>query len=92
MGSIGSDIAIESSDISITDDKISKISFLKKVAKYNYFVVLTNIIVSILVKVIIMILAIVSDVSLWLAIFGDVGILILSLLFALTIRLIKNNK
>lgn len=92
MGSIGSDIAIESSDISITDDKISKISFLKKVAKYNYFVVITNIIVSILVKVIIMILAIISDVSLWLAIFGDVGILILSLLFALTIRLIKNNK
>lgn len=92
MGSIGSEIAIQSSDVSITDDKISKISVLKRISKYNYFIVLLNIIFSILVKISIMILALTIELNLWIAIFADVGMLILCLLFALSIRNIKFNK
>ena len=92
MGKLGSDVAIQSSDVSIQDDRISKISLLKNIAKYNYFVVMTNIIVSILVKVVIMILAITGIGNLWVAIFADVGMLILCLLNSLTITISKNKK
>ncbi len=91
MGRLGSDVAIESSDVSIQDDKISKISLLKSIAKYNYFIVMTNIIASILVKIVIMILAISGYGNLWIAIFADVGMLILCILNALTITFKKYN-
>ena len=92
MGRLGSDVAIQSSDVSIQDDRISKISLLKNIAKYNYFVVMTNIIVSILVKVVIMILAITGIGNLWVAIFADVGMLILCLLNSLTITITKKKQ
>ena len=92
MGKLGSDVAIQSSDVSIQDDRISKISLLKNIAKYNYFVVMTNIIASILVKVVIMILAITGIGNLWVAIFADVGMLILCLLNSLTITISKKSK
>ena len=92
MGRLGSDVAIQSSDVSIQDDRISKISLLKNIAKYNYFVVMTNIIVSILVKVVIMILAITGIGNLWVAIFADVGMLILCILNSLTITISKKSK
>ena len=92
MGKLGSDVAIQSSDVSIQDDRINKISLLKNIAKYNYFVVMTNIIASILVKVVIMILAITGIGNLWVAIFADVGMLILCLLNSLTITISKKSK
>jgi Cd2+/Zn2+-exporting ATPase len=87
MGNIGSDVAIQTSDIVILDDDISKIAFLKKLSRINNLIVYSNIIAAILVKVIVMILAIVlpNGIPLWLAIFADVGMLILCILHSLTL-------
>ena len=85
MGSLGNDVAIESSDIVINDDTISKVNDLIKISKKTTRIVKQNIIFSIGVKVIIMILAILGLSNMLLGIFADVGVMILAVLNSIRI-------
>lgn len=88
MGGIGSDLSIDSADVVISNDDLSKIPFLIKIAKRTNKIAKQNIIVSLLVKLIIGVLALVGlSTSLYLAIGADVGILILAILNSMRNRL-----
>ena len=90
MGSIGSDVAIESSDIDINDDNIEKINTLLKVSKKTTNIVKQNIIFSIGVKVLVMILSAIGFANIILGIFADVGVMILAVLNAIRILRVKS--
>jgi len=95
MGVLGSDSAIEASDIVVLNDNLTSIPKLIKIAKKTRKLVVENIIISIGIKVAILVLALISNlfksftVPMELAIFGDVGVLILVILNALRALKIK---
>lgn len=92
MGALGSDAAIEASDVVIMNDDLNKIPAAIKIAKKTMGVVWQNIAVSLLVKFGIMALAVPGIANLWLAVFGDVGVLFLAVLNALRLSLFKREK
>ena len=77
MGSIGSDAAVEASDVVLMDESPLKIYELICIAKRTMTVVYINIIVSIFVKLLVLILSAVGISNMGLAVFADVGVLIL---------------
>lgn len=83
MGGVGSDAAIEASDIVLMHDNLSSLLTAKKIAKKTMAIVYENIIFAIGVKIAILILSIFGLASIWLAIFGDVGVALLCVLNAL---------
>ncbi len=86
MGAAGSDVAIESADISLMHDDISKINYLIDLSKKTMDVVKENISVSIIVKTSFAILAVFGLVTLWMAVaFGDMGLSLAVILNALRI-------
>ena len=92
MGLIGSQAAIEASDVVIMNDDLSCINKLKKLAKRTIYIVYENMIFSIGIKVLILILTttgILGQFAMWLAIFGDVGVTLICILNALRINKIK---
>lgn len=89
MGVIGSDAAIEASDVVIMTDEISKVSKAINISKKTMRIVRENIILAIAVKVAILILASIGVADMWAAVFADVGVSFLAILNAL--RLLKNN-
>ena len=90
MGGVGSDAAIEASDIVLMHDNLHSLLLAKKIAKKTMIIVKENIIFAITVKVAILILSIFGLASIWLAIFGDVGVALLCVLNALRSGRIKN--
>ena len=89
MGAMGSDAAIEAADVVLMDDNINKIKDSIHLSKKTMKIVYENIIFSIGVKVIIMILALFNIANMWIAVFGDVGVLILAVLNSLRTMRIK---
>lgn len=87
MGAIGSDAAIEASDVVIMTDEISKVSKAINISKKTMRIVRENIILAIAVKVAILILASIGVANMWAAVFADVGVSFLAILNAL--RLLK---
>ena len=87
MGAIGSDAAIEASDVVIMTDEISKVNDAINIAKKTMKIVKENIIFAIGVKVGILILVSIGIVDMWAAVFADVGVSFLAILNAL--RLLK---
>lgn len=87
MGAIGSDAAIEASDVVIMTDEISKVSKAINISKKTMRIVRENIILAIAVKVAILILASIGVADIWAAVFADVGVSFLAILNAL--RLLK---
>ncbi len=86
MGSAGSDVAIETADIALMNDDISKIYYLISLSKKTMAVVKENVTVSILVKGSFAIFAVMGFVSLWMAVaFGDMGLTLLVIVNALRI-------
>ena len=85
MGGIGSDATIEASDIVLMQDKLEKLVDVIKISKTTKKIVLTNIIFAISFKVIMLILSIFGITPIWLAIFADVGVTLLSVLNSLRI-------
>lgn len=82
MGAMGSDAAIEAADIVLMDDKPSKIGDAIKIARKTMRIVWQNIVFAIGVKIVIMILALpfIGIATMWLAVFGDVGVSVLAIL------------
>ena len=83
MGGVGSDAAIEASDIVLMHDNLTSLKIAKQIAKKTMRIVYENIIFAIGVKVIILILSIFGLAPIWLAIFGDVGVALLCVFNAL---------
>ena len=83
MGALGSDAAIEAADVVLMDDHLSKIPEAIRIARKTMRIVTENIVFSILVKVAIMVLGALGLVGMRVAIFGDVGVLILAILNSL---------
>ncbi|MCE5196764.1 MAG: cadmium-translocating P-type ATPase [Negativicutes bacterium] len=80
MGALGSDAAIEAADVVIMTDEPSKIATAIKISKKTLAIVYQNIILAISIKVIVLILSALGIVSMWAAIFADVGVMILAVL------------
>ena len=78
MGGVGSDSAIEASDSVIMDDDINKIPRAISIAKKTEVIVKENIILSLLVKAIVFILALMGVANMWVAVFADTGVSLLA--------------
>ena len=79
MGGVGSDAAIEASDIVIMDDKLSKILSAISISKKTKAIVIQNIIFALGVKILILILGIGGHATMWEAIFADVGVALIAI-------------
>lgn len=86
MGGVGSDAAIEASDIVLMDDNLNGIVEAKKVAKKTMRIVYENIIFALGVKIIILILSAFGITNMWIAVFGDVGVAVLAILNAMRVN------
>lgn len=89
MGGIGSDATIEASDIVLMKDDLSHLADAIKISKITKEIVMSNIIFSIMFKVIMLVLAILGITPIWLAVFADVGVTIISVLNSLRIFIKK---
>ena len=90
MGKVGSDAAIEASDIVLVSDNLSNLPKAKKIAKGTRSIVFQNIIGSLAVKFGIMALDVaIAGFPMIVAIFADVGVMLLAVLNALRVKLIK---
>ena len=89
MGALGSDAAIEAADIVLMDDDPLKISKAIKIARKCIRIVYENIYFAIGIKVICLILGAVGIANMWVAIFADVGVMILAVLNAIRTLFVK---
>lgn len=89
MGVAGSDAALETADITLMADDLSKLAFTIRLGRRTLRVIKQNIAFSILVKTAILMLVIPGQLSLWLAVLGDMGTSLLVTLNGL--RLLKND-
>jgi Cd2+/Zn2+-exporting ATPase len=80
MGSLGSDAAIEAADIVIMDDDLRKISTVMRIARKTVRIVRENIVFALGVKLIILVLGALGLTTMWLAVFGDVGVAVIAIL------------
>ena len=83
MGAMGSDAAIESADIVLMDDNPVKIAKAVMISRKTMQIVKENIVFSLAVKVLILVLGAFGIANMWLAVFGDVGVLVLAILNSL---------
>lgn len=85
MGKIGSDATVDASDIVLMNDDLSSITKAIKISKLTKRVILSNIIFAISFKLLMLILAIIGITPIYLAVFADVGVTLLSVLNSLRI-------
>lgn len=85
MGSLGSDAAIEASDIVIMKDDLSKIKTAHNISKLTKRKVKESIIFALIVKFIVLLLGVFGISTIWMAVFADVGVTLLAILNVLTI-------
>jgi len=90
MGGLGSDAAIEAADVVLMDDDPLKISKAIRIARKCLRIVYTNIYFAIGVKVLCLILGAVGIANMWLAIFADVGVMVICVLNAIRALFVKN--
>ena len=90
MGSLGSDAAIEAADVVLMDDDILKLTKAVKIARKCIRIVYENIWFAIGIKVICLVLGAIGIANMWLAIFADVGVMVLAVLNAMRALRVKN--
>lgn len=90
MGALGSDAAIEAADIVLMDDDPLKISKAIKIARKCIRIVYENIYSAIGIKILCLILGALGIANMWVAIFADVGVMILAVLNAIRTLFVKN--
>lgn len=91
MGGLGSDAAIEAADVVIMDDKPSKVASAIKIAKKTMTIVKENIVFAIGIKLVFLILGGLGFVSMWGAVFADVGVSIIAILNSLRAAIWKQK-
>lgn len=89
MGALGSDAAIEAADIVLMDDDPLKISKAIKIARKCIRIVYENIYFAIGIKVLCLILGAIGIANMWMAIFADVGVMIIAVLNAIRALFVK---
>ena len=89
MGALGSDAAIEAADIVLMDDDPLKISKAIKIARKCIRIVYENIYFAIGIKVLCLILGAIGIANMWMAIFADVGVMIIAVLNAIRVLFVK---
>lgn len=86
MGGVGSDAAIEASDAVLISDDLQVLSKAYKIAKKTRKIVVENIVFSISLKLVLMILGLFDIIPLWLAVFADVGVMLIAVLNSIRAR------
>lgn len=89
MGTMGSDAAIECSDIVIMNDNLEKIPEVIKISRLVKRKMIINITFALLVKFIVLLFAVLKTTSIWMAVFADVGVTMISILNSLLIMVKK---
>ena len=89
MGKLGSDAALEASDIVLVNDDLKSIPNSIKIAKKTKKIVMENIIFSIVCKVLFMVLGILNVIPLFVAVFADVGVMLIAVFNSLRMRINK---
>lgn len=92
MGAVGSDIAIESADIALMNDKIELIPFLITLGKHTKKTIQLNILFALITKFVALVLAGLGIIGLGIAIFADVGVTVVVILQSLKILNFKGNE
>ncbi|MBS6564491.1 MAG: cadmium-translocating P-type ATPase, partial [Clostridiales bacterium] len=90
MGAMGSDAAIEAADVVLMDDEPAKISKAIRISRKCLRIVYENIVFAIGIKLVCLILGALGIANMWLAIFADVGVMIIAVLNALRALFVKN--
>ncbi len=90
MGAMGSDAAIEAADIVLMDDDPLKISKAIKIARKCMRIVYENIYFSIGVKLLCLLLGAIGIANMWIAIFADVGVMVIAVINAIRALMVKN--
>ena len=90
MGALGSDAAIEASDVVLMDDDPQKIPKAIKIAKKCMRIVYENIVFAIAVKFICLILGAFGIANMWLAIFADVGVMVIAVINSIRALMVKD--
>ena len=83
MGALGSDAAIEAADIVLMDDDPSKIALARKISVHTLKIVKENIWFALIVKAVCLVLGALGIANMWIAIFADVGVMVLAVLNAI---------
>lgn len=87
MGGVGTDSAIEASDIVLMSDDLKKIPVAIQISKYTKNIIRQNLVCSISMKIIILLLSVLGFANMWLAVFADTGLTLLTILN--TLRIMK---
>lgn len=83
MGALGSDAAIEAADIVLMDDDPSKIALARKISVHTLKIVKENVWFALIVKAVCLVLGALGIANMWIAIFADVGVMVLAVLNAI---------
>ena len=90
MGAMGSDAAIEAADVVLMDDNPLKVSKAIRIARKCMTIVRENIVFALGVKLICLVLGALGVANMWLAVFADVGVMILAVLNAIRALFVRN--
>ncbi|MBR3841275.1 MAG: cadmium-translocating P-type ATPase [Erysipelotrichales bacterium] len=85
MGGIGSDAAIEASDIVLMDDDIGKVETLFDIAKFTKHIVNQNLVFILVIKVVVLLLGAIGYANMWTAVFADVGVSLIAIMNSMRI-------
>lgn len=91
MGALGSDAAIEAADIVLMDDNPMKLALAMRISRKCLRIVYENIVFALAVKAICLILGAIGVAGMWLAIFADVGVMVLAVMNAIRCLKVKTN-
>ena len=91
MGAMGSDAAIEAADVVLMDDDPAKIALAMKISRKCLRIVYENIIFALAVKLVCLVLGALGVANMWIAIFADVGVMVIAVLNAIRCLRVKEN-
>ena len=91
MGAMGSDAAIEAADVVLMDDDPAKIALAMKISRKCLRIVYENIIFALAVKLVCLVLGALGIANMWIAIFADVGVMVIAVLNAIRCLRVKEN-
>lgn len=85
MGGLGSDAAIEAADVVLMTDEVSKLAEAIRIARHTKRIVMENIVFALGIKFVFLVLGALGIAGMWIAVFGDVGVMIMAVLNAMRI-------